>query len=346
MAQEKTDITNQPDLVIDRTSWDTAVAIILDQANQPDNAERTAELLARLLSRYGRAPLYHQFFSFFERHGVHVTPVHFYQPIPDTRTLADDLWDTPSSLPGVDLNEVAQLDLLENAFPQFREEYDALSHDQTEDPNEFFFANGLFGGTDALALYCMIRHFRPALLLEVGSGASSLLAAKAARQNGNTQLMCIEPYPNDRLCAGFPGLTRLIQEKVQKVGLEAFEQLDAGDILFIDSSHVVTIGSDVNYLFLEVLPRLRPGVIVHVHDIFFPMEYRRDWVMNEFRFWTEQYLLQAFLAFNSAYEVLSCNSYLGLKHRALMQATFPNSPWWGGGSFWMRRKPDPAMTND
>jgi predicted O-methyltransferase YrrM len=269
---------------------------------------------------------------------VHVTPVNFYQPIPDTRTLSDNLWDKARTAPGVDLNEAVQCDFLKTAFPRFRDEYDALPHKPTDDQNEFFLENDFFGGTDALVLYCMVRHFRPSVVLEVGSGASSLLTAKAALRNENTQLICIEPYPDDRLRAGFPGLTRLIQERVQDVGLATFEQLKAGDILFIDSSHVVAIGSDVTYLFLEVLPRLKAGVIVHFHDIFLPMEVRRDWVMNECRFWNEQYLLQAFLAFNSVYEVLLCNNYLGVQHYGLMQSTFPNSPWWGGGSFWMRRK--------
>jgi hypothetical protein len=125
---------------------------------------------------------------------------------------------------------------------------------------------------------------------------------------------------------------------VQEVELELFQQLGAGDVLFIDSSHVVKTGGDVNYLYLEVLPRLRPGVVVHVHDIFLPGEYRKDWVTEEFRFWTEQYLLQAFLAFNSEFEVLLCNSYLGRYHRPALQNVFPKAPWWGGGSFWMQRR--------
>ena len=109
------------------------------------------------------------------------------------------------------------------------------------------------------------------------------------------------------------------------------------------------IGGDVNYLFLEVLPRLKPGVIVHVHDIFLPFDYRRDWVMDEFRFWTEQYLLQAFLTFNSEFEVLMANRYLAHKYPGDVKAAFrnleklradvPSSVRWGGGSFWMRRKP-------
>ena len=125
---------------------------------------------------------------------------------------------------------------------------------------------------------------------------------------------------------------------MQEIDLEFFSQLQSGDILFIDSSHTVKIGGDVNYLFLEVLPRLNPGVIVHVHDIFLPFECRRDWVLDEFRFWTEQYLLQAFLTFNSEFEVLLGNYYLSRYHEEHLQAAFPDLPRWIGGSFWMRRK--------
>jgi hypothetical protein len=105
----------------------------------------------------------------------------------------------------------------------------------------------------------------------------------------------------------------------------------------------VKIGGDVNYLFLEVLPRLHPGVIVHVHDIFLPFEYRRDWVMDEFRFWTEQYLLQGFLTFNSEFEVLLANYYLSHYHQEHLRAVFPDLPRWIGGSFWIRRKPIAAL---
>jgi hypothetical protein len=145
----------------------------------------------------------------------------------------------------------------------------------------------------------MFRHFQPRLIIEVGSGFSSLVAAEAIAKNKDSALICIEPFPPDFLRAGFPGLRSLIEKKVQDMDVEFFSQLQSGDILFIDSSHTVKIGGDVNFLFLEVLPRLKPGVIVHVHDIFLPFDYRRDWVIDEFRFWSEQYLLQAFLTFNS-----------------------------------------------
>ena len=321
----------------DELSWQIASDAILRHAAD-ERVEEIAALVAKLVRPMLKGSKYRTFFRCCENAGVHVTPVHFYQPVPDTRTLPESLWESERPTPGIDWNEAEQLQLLREEFPKFREEYDRFPTAPTGDAAEFHLNGRTFDGTDALALYCMVRHFRPRTVLEIGSGLSSLLTAQAARLNGDTQLICVEPYPNDVLKAGFPGLTRLIAEPVQSIGLDQFERLGENDILFIDSSHVATIGSDVNYLFLEVLPRLRPGVIVHVHDIFLPREYRRDWVMEEFRFWNEQYLLQAFLIFNAGFEVLFANSYLGLHHANDMRATFPHSPWWGGGSFWMRRK--------
>jgi hypothetical protein len=100
----------------------------------------------------------------------------------------------------------------------------------------------------------------------------------------------------------------------------------------------VKIGGDVNYLFLQVVPRLKPGVIVHIHDVFLPFDYRRDWVMEQFRFWTEQYLLQGFLMFNSEFEVLMANNYLNYYHQEYLKATFPTLPSLRGGSVWIRRR--------
>ncbi len=297
-----------------------------------------SRFLAKVLPRCLHGKKFPEIFRLWERHGFHVTPVHFYQPIPDTRSLPDTLWDQPSKLVGIDMNDATQLDLLRNQFPKFRHEYDRFPAQPTGEPGRFYFNNGLFDGTDALVAYCMIRHFQPRLIIEVGSGFSSLVAAEAIAKNKNSALICIEPFPLDFLRQGFPGLHSLIEKKVEDIGLEFFTQLESGDILFIDSSHTVKIGGDVNYLFLEVLPRLKPGVIVHVHDIFLPFDYRKDWVIDELRFWTEQYLLQSFLSFNSEFEVLMANAYLADRCMGELKATFTNSPWWGGGSFWIRRR--------
>ncbi len=319
--------------------WEGARNVIVHYARHEENRVRVAELIAELLNDYIWPPEFEKFFPFWEERGFHVTPVHFYQPIPNTREIPAALWQAESQMPGVDMNEAGQLHLLREVFPRFQEEYDRFPTEPTERPYEFYFNNPMFAGTDALALYCMVRHFRPQRIVEVGSGFSSLVSAQALQKNGSGGLTCIEPYPSGVLRDGFPGLTKLIPSKVQNVPLETFSELEDRDILFIDSSHVVQIGGDVNYLFLEVLPRLAPGVVVQVHDIFLPLHGREDWVMEQYRFWTEQDLLQAFLVFNSEYEVLLSNSYLSRRYHAQMQHTFPKSPWWGGGSFWMRRKP-------
>jgi hypothetical protein len=297
-----------------------------------------SQFIAAVMARCLHGGKFHEIFPVWERHGFHVTPVHFYQPIPDTQSLPETLWNRPSELVGVDMNDSVQLDLLRNCFPKFRSEYEKFPIKPTEGPKHFHLNNGLFDGTDALVAYCTVRHFQPRLIIEIGGGFSSLLLSEAAVKNNDSNLICIEPFPQEFLRQNFLGLRSLIEKKVEDVDLDFFSQLGSGDILFIDSSHTIKIGGDVNYLFLEVLPRLKPGVIVHVHDIFFPFDYQRKWVMEEFRFWTEQYLLQAFLSFNSEFEVLMANSYLSHYYKEDLKATFSRLPSLGGGSFWMRRR--------
>jgi hypothetical protein len=341
---------SQPETPIDsvqvRRALDSAPLVLRDLAGEAlrgnvDMAE-LSRFIATVIPRCLHGANFLECFRVWEQHGFHVTPVHFYQPIPDTQTLPETLWKRPSKLVGIDMNHSVQLDLLRKRFPKFREEYEQFPTKPTGEPTRFYLSNGLFDGTDALVAYCMVRHFQPHLIIEVGSGFSSLVSGEAAAKNKSSALICIEPFPQEFLKQGFPGLRSLIEKRVEDVDLNFFSQLGCGDILFIDSSHTVKIGGDVNYLFLELLPRLKPGVIVHAHDIFFPFEYRRDWVMDEFRFWTEQYLLQAFLSFNSEFEVLMANSYLSHYYKEDLKAAFPSLASWGGGSFWMRRKP-PAV---
>ena len=290
---------------------------------------------------------FHESFLLWERNGFHVTPVHFYQPIPDTQSLSETLWNRPSKLVGIDMNGSAQVVLLGTCFPKFKSEYEQFPTEPAGKSDHFHLNNGLFDGVDALVAYCMVRHFKPRLIIEVGSGFSSLLVGEAAAKNNTSALICIEPFPQEFLKQGFPGLHRLIEKKVEDIDLEFFSELHCGDVLFIDSSHTVKIGGDVNYLFLEVLPRLEPGVIVHIHDIFLPFEYGRRWIKEEFGF-GRAYLLQAFLTFNSDFEVLMANSYLAHGYLEDLKAAFPsleklkttlpNLAKWGGGSFWIPQK--------
>ena len=339
----------RPDTPLDsvqvRRALDSAPLVLRDVAAEVlrgnINVGELSPFIATIISTCLRRANFPESFRLWEQHGFHVTPVHFYQPIPDTQSLPDTLWNQPSKLVGIDVNEALQLDLLRKEFPKLKHEYNQLPATPAGEVPRFYLNNGLFGGIDALVAYCMVRHFQPRLIIEIGSGLSSLLLSEAAMKSKGASLICIEPFPQEFLKEGFPGLDQLIEKKVQDVDLEFFSHLQSGDVLFIDSSHTVKIGGDVNYLFLEVLPRLKPGVIIHVHDIFLPFDYRRDWVMEEFRFWTEQYLLQAFLTFNSEFEILMANNYLSRYHEADLRATFPTSNSWIGGSFWMRRKPRP-----
>jgi hypothetical protein len=338
-------VASSPEVAIDsvkaRRDIESAPAALREIADEVKRGNIEFSELSRFISAVMplclKSTERRELFLNWERHGFHVTPVHFYEPIPDTQSLPETLWSQPSELVGIDRNDSIQLELLRSHFTKLRDEYNNLPVEPPPGQKR------PFRGVDALVAYCMIRHFQPELIAEVGSGWSSLVLGQAAAKNKNSALICIDPFPGDVLRKGFPGLRSLIGKKIQDIDLEFFSQLGSGDVLFIDSSHTVKIGGDVNYLFLEVLPRLRPGVIVHVHDIFLPFEYRRDWVLDEFRFWTEQYILQAFLTFNSDFEVLLANSYLNHYHQQELKAAFPGLSSWAGGSFWMRRKPIAAL---
>jgi hypothetical protein len=289
-------------------------------------------------------------FDLYERRGWHITPVHFYQPIPDSRELLDRPWSSRSSMPGVDMNEQFQLELLSMFGQAFGSEYEQFL-DFSEDSLRFHFGQTAFRSVDAECLYCMIRHFKPRQMIEVGSGVTTLLAAEAIRKNEAEGHSCaftaIEPYPPKFLRGGVPGLTELLEVKVEAVPIHRFCALEENDILFIDSSHVIKIGGDVLYEYLEIMPRLKPGVIVHCHDIFLPAEYPKSWVLKNHWFWTEQYLLQAFLAFNNAFHVLLAGSFLHLNHPEKLKAAFtsydPTTVW--PGSFWMRRVVPTALSD-
>jgi Methyltransferase domain len=337
---------SQPERAIDsvkvRRDLDSAPMILRELATEVMQGNidimEVSQFIATVMPRCLRSERFRKIFPLWEQHGFHVTPAHFYQPIPDTQSLSETLWDRPRELIGIDMNDSLQLDLLRRQFSKFRHECEQLPTEPTEEPTRFYLNNGLFGGLDALVAYCMVRHFQPRLLVEIGSGFSSLILGEALTKNNEPNLVCIDPSPQNFLRQNLPGLHSLIEKRVQDIDVDFFSRLNPGDILFIDSSHTVKIGGDVNYLFLEVLPRLKPGVIVHIHDIFLPFDYRRDWVMEQFRFWSEQYLLQAFLMFNSEFEVLMANSYLNHYQREELKATFPTLPSWRGGSFWIRRR--------
>ena len=209
---------------------------------------------------------------------------------------------------------------------------------------------------DAFILHALIRDLKPKRIIEIGSGFSTMIAGDALRKNEEDgaepcHFTAIEPYPNPSVRAGIDGVTELVEKKVQDVPVERFEELGPNDILFIDSSHVLKVGSDVYYEFLEILPRIQSGVYVHVHDIFLPWDYPRSWIVDKQRFWNEQYLLQAFLACNTDFEVLWGSAFMRRRHPDAVAKCFDTFPpkWWndemdpaarGGASFWIQRVRD------
>lgn len=266
---------------------------------------------------------------------------HLHSPIIDPASLRaheSRIWAHVDEMPSIDMNVLEQFKLLQTLEPYTREIDWPV--EQADDPTQYFYGNDQYQVLDAEFLHAALRHFRPKTMIEVGSGWSSLITAEVNRTHlGNsTEFYCIEPHPQRFLIDGVDGITHLIRQQVQDVEPKFFNRLGEGDILFIDSSHVSKTGSDVNYLFFEVLPRLRPGVIVHVHDIFLPDEYPKEWVIDQGRNWNEQYLLRAFMQFNSEWRVIWASHFMGTRFTSSVRETFPRYPLLGGGvSIWLQR---------
>lgn len=268
-------------------------------------------------------------------------PGHYYSPVPDpdeVRAREETIFAARAELPGVDLDPAGQLRLVAE-LPYIA---DAVNFPDEPHPDfRYHYGNDFYAWGDATMLYGMLRHLRSRRVIEVGSGWSSalLLDLRARCLPDLESLTFVEPYsptlhdllrPEDRDSATILGVP------VQDVPLEEFEQLEAGDLLFIDSSHVAKVGSDVNHLLFEVMPRLAVGVVVHVHDIFSPFEYPAEWVY-EGRHWNEAYLLRAFLAFNDSYRVRLFTSHLAAHHREQVAAALPLWDRNPGGSIYLQR---------
>jgi predicted O-methyltransferase YrrM len=267
--------------------------------------------------------------------GFHVVPNHFYEPVPDTRGIPEKSW-APSDMVGIDLRPEFQVELLKR-FRAYKQEYDAMAREL------FTSKNGTFGRVDGEILYCMVREFKPERIVEIGSGYSTVIASRAMAKNQRGSITAIEPYPASILRT-LPEFVTVRPCPVQEVPLSEFESLGQNDILFIDSSHVLKEGSDVQYEYMEILPRIQPGVFVHVHDIFLPWPYPRRWVTEELRFWNEQSVLQSLLTWSSRYEVIWGSQFMYRKHADLLHGAFDSMATWedGPGSFWLRVVPPRA----
>jgi predicted O-methyltransferase YrrM len=262
------------------------------------------------------------------RHGFVPVPLHFYQPVFDPDAIDERIWERRHPMPGIDFAPDRQLDYL-SRLAAFAGECDWPARGGAA--GGYHYLNGAFGYSSACLLHSMIRLNRPAKVVEVGAGMSTLvmdgaLAANQVAGAARADLVTVDPYPSPALDALSEDRLRLIAAPAEKVPLEEFASLRANDLLFIDSSHVVRTGGDVTFLYLDVLPRLATGVIVHVHDIQLPYDYPRvyaDGKESARYFWTEQYLLQAFLACNPHFEILIAGHFLQHDHADAFARSFP-----------------------
>ena len=267
-------------------------------------------------------------FKFFEKHlGLHVIPANYNSPIPLTFELGPDVFEKEYDCTGIDFNLEDQLHYLTEVFPGYREEY-------TPEPNPGL---SLF---DAYVLYSMTREKKPAIMIEVGAGEStgiSLAALEANRKQGSPcKFYSIDPYPNEYLKKLKAENFEMIVKKVQDVDIDF---LKTADLLFLDSSHMCKINSDVNCEILELIPTLKVGSIVHWHDILIPNNYWKEWVQGANLSWNESYMVHAFMLFNDSFKIIWAAHYMQANHPDKISGEFPffNNKKHKLSSFWIKR---------
>lgn len=275
---------------------------------------------------------------------VGVLPIndHYYQPLINPRKHLGKQLNEDRLLPGIDWNVEEQLSLL-NKFNYIDELKSIPKEKKDAGTLQYYYNNSSYRSGDGEFLYNMIRYFKPKRVIEIGCGYSTMLAVQAETKNAaedqahKCKHICIEPYE-------MPWLEQLqvevIRQKVEDVDTSLFSRLEANDILFIDSSHMIRPQGDVLFEFFQILPKLNKGVLVHVHDIFSPKDYPAEWIFDKHCFWNEQYLLEAFLMFNTQFRIIGALNFLKHNYHTAFAAKCPNSgtlPDDEPGSFWMIR---------
>jgi predicted O-methyltransferase YrrM len=284
------------------------------------------------------------------KHGVHEFPInrksflwqgvfpirdHYYEP----QISYSETFDAgkPRNL-FIDFRTAQQIQSLSQL--QFSDEMRSWRLKGHHSESTWFLNNPSFGPGDADMYYLLVRNIKPKKIIEIGSGFSTLVCIEAIKKNSeegaSTELTCIEPYEMPWLAQSKQ--VQLIRQSVEKVDMAVFKSLGENDILFIDSSHIIRPENDVLFEYLELLPQLNKGVIIHVHDIFSPRHYRKEWLQEEFRFWNEQYLLEAFLYYNDSFEIMYALNHLkndafDEARKTLITIGQNNEP----ASFWLRK---------
>tara|TARA_B100000963_G_C22580839_1_gene650762 strand:- start:190 stop:1080 length:891 start_codon:yes stop_codon:yes gene_type:complete len=248
------------------------------------------------------------------RFKVIILPDHYYVPISNILNLNKDRsWQKKSNLHGIQINLNQQIANIRKILLPFKEDY---KKGELYNKAQKLNAGPGYGVIEAQALYGVIKYFTPKKIIEIGSGVSTYIMLNAGAKN----ITCIEPYPSNFLKKN-TNLT-LIKKKLQHCDEKVFENLSKGDFLFIDSTHTLKIGSDVSKIYLDIIPKLKPGIIVHIHDIYFPYNFQRD-ANNAMFQWLETQMLQALLVNNSKLEILFCMSHIHYKNPDQLKKIFP-----------------------
>lgn len=269
-----------------------------------------------------------------------VPPGHFYSPITDPAEAAshlNKLADSDPIIQGVNIDD----ELMKSNWSVLSEAaQDIPFPDHNDGAHRYYYYNDQFSYGDACVYYAYLKTLKPQRVVEIGSGYTSALALDSLNMfKQSTQLTFIEPYPqrlNKLMREEDKGRVTLIEDKVQHVDLSLFERLQENDILFIDSSHVAKTGSDVCFEIFEILPRLRPGVFIAIHDMFYPFEYSNRWAVDEARSWNEVYMIRALLMYSNKFSIEFFNHYFALKFPELAHAQSPTFMQNCGGSLWLK----------
>ena len=271
-----------------------------------------------------------------------VAPGHFYSPMPARTDVEEQLErlnqvDLLLKLPGIDMNLSGQFKLLDS----LRSYYSKVPFKAESTPGLLYrLENSYFSYADGIVLFCMLNALRPRRIIEIGSGFSTcaILDTNRLFLGGQAQVTCIDPHPEvlRSLLAESHDAVTIVESKLQDTDVGIFDELGPNDVLFIDSSHVSKVGSDVNYIIFEILPRLKAGVAVQIHDIYLGFEYPPKW-LREGRAWNEAYLLRAFLEYNQQFRISLFIGYLQTLHEAWFREHMPDTLLRKGGSFWMEK---------
>lgn len=325
-----------------RISLEDVRQFALDDANWDDFAALLAEVLPRHVRlRWYESVPYKRHFKAWQAAGVSILPNHYYSPIPDLNALPEGALTNPYPLHGIRFDPAEAKALLDD-LARFGSETSAFRQRNTPTQDGRWYSGGAFGLIDAQVAYAMVRARKPKRIIEIGTGFSTLAMAEAcelnAREGAPVEFTTVDPYPSFVLDLKPKGLTRNIDKGVETLPIDLFEGLEDNDILFIDSTHVIRPGGDVEYEYFHILPRLKKGVWIHIHDVFLPHPYPSNWITHEHIFWNEQQLLAAFLSYNDSFRTQLPLAWLCDIDLPALQAAIPGtgatpSP----GSFWMRR---------